>query len=92
MNSQDKITKVLFGLQNLLHYKNTKYGDSALNPVKIFSKHDADSGILIRLDDKMSRIMNSEEGLRKNDVADILGYLTLYCVEKEWWDFEEMMD
>ena len=40
MNTQEKIVDVLDGMEDLLLYKNSKYGDSAINPKKIFYKGD----------------------------------------------------
>ena len=68
-------------MRDLLLYKNQKYGDSALNPKQIFYKGDAVNSILIRLDDKLGRIMaNTESTPRINDVADIIGYCTLLLI------------
>lgn len=65
----------------MLLYKNERYGDSALNPKQIFYKGDATNSILIRLDDKLGRIMaNTDKTPRMNDVADIIGYCTLLLV------------
>jgi len=91
MTSQDKIKEVYDNMKSLSLYKNEKYGDSALNPMQIFCKDSAGSQILSRLDDKLSRIKNSSE-LRKNDVSDIMGYLVLLCIDKEWLNFEEFKD
>jgi len=90
-DTQKGIEKVTSSLKDLLFYKNKKYGDSALYPIKIFSKLDAVDSILIRLDDKLSRIKNGKE-LSKNNVVDIMGYLTLLCVKEQWTDFSEFMD
>lgn len=79
--TQQKIKDILSGMTDLLLYKNKKYGDSAINPKKIFYKGDSTNSILIRLDDKIGRIMsNTEEKPRVNDVADIIGYCTLLLV------------
>lgn len=88
---QENICAVLDGMKGLLIYKNTKYGNSALHPIQIFSKLDAGGSIGVRLDDKLMRIKNGDE-LRKNDVSDMIGYLTLLCVQKGWVDFKEFMD
>lgn len=80
-NTQDKIKDVLDSMKDLLLYKNQKYGDSAINPKKIFYKGDSTNSILIRLDDKLGRVMaNKEEKPRVNDVADIIGYCTLLLI------------
>ena len=79
--TQQKIKDILSGMTDLLLHKNRKYGDSAINPKKIFYKGDSTNSILIRLDDKIGRVMsNTEEKPRVNDVADIIGYCTLLLV------------
>ena len=90
-NNSKKIEKVIKALNNLLQEKNERYGNAALEPLEIFSTLPAVSGILIRLDDKLSRIKNSPK-LRKNDIVDIMGYLVLLCVNKEWDDFSDLID
>jgi len=90
-NTAWKIDQITGSLNSLLKYKNENYGDSALNPVNIFSKDNATTSITIRLDDKIRRIMNSSE-LRKNDIADVAGYLILLCASKDWLSFEEFKD
>ena len=92
LKKEQKLSVVLDSLENLLLEKRKNYGDSAINPVRIFSKHEPDNGICIRLDDKLARISNSTEGLRKNDVVDIMGYLTLLCEQKDWTDFSDLID
>ena len=79
--TQQKIHEIMGAMKDLLLYKNQKYGDSALNPKKIFYKGDSTNSILIRLDDKLGRVMsNTEEKPRVNDVADIIGYCTLLLI------------
>jgi hypothetical protein len=79
--TQQKIHEIMGAMKDLLLYKNQKYGDSAINPKKIFYKGDSTNSILIRLDDKLGRIMsNTEEKPRVNDVADIIGYCTLLLI------------
>lgn len=90
-NTSWKIQKITNGLNSLLQYKNLNYGDSALNPIRIFSELDAADSIAIRLDDKLGRVKTSKV-LRKNDISDILGYLVLLCASKDWLSFEEFKD
>jgi hypothetical protein len=90
-DTQKNIIKVCDALKEFLLEKNRRYGDSALHPLKVFSKLDAENGIRIRLDDKLKRIQNSEE-LRKNDCIDIQGYLVLFCVDKGWTNFSDLLD
>lgn len=82
--TQQKIHEIMGAMKDLLLYKNQKYGDSAINPKGIFYKGDSTNSILIRLDDKLGRIMsNTEEKPRVNDVADIIGYCTLLLISME---------
>ena len=87
------ICKVSDGLRDLLLVKNERYGDSALKPLGIFTAHShgAADGLYARLDDKLGRIANASE-IRKNDVADLMGYLVLLCVQRGWTSFGEMVD
>ena len=81
MPTQQKIAELTEAIRDLLLYKNRRYGDSALNPKKIFYKGDVRNAILIRLDDKLGRIMaNADATPRINDVADIIGYCTLLLI------------
>jgi len=89
--TQGKIIKACDNFRDFLLEKNKRYGDSALNPLNVFSKHDAGSSICIRLDDKLKRIQNANE-LRKNDTSDMIGYLFLLCIEKDWLDFKDLLD
>ena len=73
----------------MLLLKNKAYGDSALNPLRIFSKADADEGIKVRIDDKLSRIKNQGFDDSEDAVKDLTGYLILYLAgqrsnEKEY--------
>jgi hypothetical protein len=88
VGAQGKFEGILTSLNSLLEYKNKRYGNVALEPLDIFAKY---GGIGQRLDDKLSRIKNAEE-LRKNDVADMLGYLVLLCKEHEFENFDEFKD
>lgn len=91
ITTQQKIEKTINNFKDFLLEKNKRYGDSALNPKRIFSKLDSKEQLKIRMDDKISRIINSEE-LRTNDVTDLIGYLFLYLISVEKYDFEEFLD
>ena len=69
-------------LYNLLIYKNTKYGNSAMRPKRIFSKASASEAILVRIDDKLSRIAESGYHTQADEdtVQDLGGYLILLQV------------
>ena len=79
--TQQRIHEILGAMKDLLLYKNQKYGDSAINPKKVFYKGDSTNSILIRLDDKIGRVMSNTDGKpRVNDVCDIIGYCTLLLI------------
>lgn len=90
MEPQEKgeFDDILDSLKSLLDYKNKQYGNSALQPMKVFS---GKCKVGQRIDDKLARVANSKE-LRTNDVVDILGYLVLVCKEKGWDNFNKFMD
>lgn len=76
----DDVTAVCQELSAMLIDKNRKYGDSALNPVRVFSKAGAMEQIRVQLDDKLSRL-NSGQADDTEDVEwDLMGYLVLLRV------------
>jgi hypothetical protein len=75
-------------IARLLNAKNKLYGDSALNPLNIFN---GKTKVGQRIDDKLGRVKNSVS-LRKNDVADLIGYLFLVCKENNWENFDDLID
>ena len=78
-DTQKEIARVCDDIKELLLYKNKQYGDSALNPSRIFSKASAVEQILVRIDDKLNRIKKGA-GLVANDedvIQDLIGYLIL---------------
>jgi len=91
MDRAGQISETFNSLRDVVLEKNKRYGDSALNPIGIFSKGDAIAALCCRLDDKISRVKNSEE-LRKNDLADVCGYIVLLCIANGWTDFSELVD
>ena len=84
MNTKDKIKLKCQQLEKLLVRKNDAYGDSALEPMGVFSSANASSGIKIRLDDKLKRIANA--GLvedTEDTLIDIAGYIILLMIAKD---------
>ena len=77
--SETKISGVCDDIKELLIHKNRKYGNSALEPCRVFSKASPVEQLLVRIDDKLNRIMKGA-GLLANDedvVNDLIGYLVL---------------
>ena len=72
------LTNVLNSIRDLLLYKNKMYGNSALEPVRVFSKASPIEQINVRIDDKLSRIKSSgNSGSDEDTEWDLLGYLIL---------------
>ena len=72
-------------LKELLIEKNNSYGNSAVNPKRIFSRASPVEQIKCRIDDKISRIMSdhisANSSIRGEDtVKDLIGYLILLRV------------
>jgi len=74
--------------------KNRKYGNSAIEPVRIFSKADAVEQIKVRIDDKLSRLMNKQGDEDEDVLKDLIGYLFLLkvalCRQSELHAFAQM--
>lgn len=70
----------------MLINKNRSYGNSALDPVRIFSHADNVEQLKVRLDDKLSRFARGKEYQGDNDLDDLIGYLVLLSIaKKETW-------
>lgn len=78
MTFHEEAAKVLDQIQEMLVAKNEKYGNSALEPLGIFSKLSPEEGLMIRIDDKLKRIKNGSLDKDDEDVVnDLIGYLVL---------------
>ena len=73
-------------LAGMLIEKNRSYGNSALDPVRIFSQANNVEQLKVRLDDKLSRFARGKEYQGDNDLDDLMGYLVLLSIaQKETW-------
>jgi hypothetical protein len=80
----NKVSSYLLEIRELLITKNLKYGNSALEPLMVFSKLSAKEGLLVRIDDKLKRIKNGS--LEKDDedvINDLVGYLVLLKIQAQ---------
>jgi hypothetical protein len=78
MNFQDEVYRVLSEITEMLIAKNQKYGNSAIEPLGIFSDLSPEEGLKVRIDDKLKRIKNGS--LQKDDedvINDLIGYLVI---------------
>ena len=78
-DTQKRISSICDDVKELLLFKNQRYGNSALEPIRVFSKSSSVEQILVRIDDKLNRFMKGV-GLVEDDedvVMDLIGYLIL---------------
>ena len=81
--TQEKISKVCDDVKEMLIEKNRKYGDSALNPIRIFAKSDTVEQIKVRIDDKLNRFKNMQKDDTEDVINDLIGYLILLKIAQE---------
>ena len=77
-----KIWDTCHEIAKMLIDKNISYGDSALSPVRIFSKAEPREQLYVRIDDKLSRLMKGADYPGDNDIDDLIGYLILLKIAK----------
>lgn len=76
-STADDIERECNAIRDLLIEKNRKYGDSALNPKRIFSQASATEQIKVRIDDKLSRLKAAQIDEDEDVIKDLIGYLIL---------------
>jgi hypothetical protein len=78
MNFHNEVYQVLSEITEMLIAKNQKYGNSAIEPLGIFSDLSPEKGLKVRIDDKLKRIKNGSLDNDDEDVInDLIGYLVL---------------
>jgi len=78
-SAADLISEECTRLRDMLLAKNKAYGNSALEPVRVFSRASPVEQILVRIDDKLSRLSRGFAA-GEDVVQDLLGYLILLRV------------
>jgi len=71
------VQNVVNEIRDMLIFKNKKYGNSALKPIRIFSKADSLEQLNVRIDDKLSRVNNRKDEDDEDVEKDLIGYLIL---------------
>jgi hypothetical protein len=104
MKFASEVAQALKEIESMLIAKNQKYGNSALEPLGVFSQLSPREGLLIRIDDKLKRIKNGSLANDDEDVVnDLIGYLVLLKIqgkesavdramkgEEGKWDFHDI--
>ncbi|QDK01412.1 hypothetical protein SEA_LEEROYJENKINS_15 [Microbacterium phage LeeroyJenkins] len=80
---EQSVNRITGDIANLLILKNKAYGDSALNPVRVFSKASRIEQLNVRIDDKISRIQRGTDYEDEDTVRDLIGYLVLRLIAEE---------
>tara|TARA_S200002703_G_scaffold9121_2_gene9044 strand:+ start:1144 stop:1410 length:267 start_codon:yes stop_codon:yes gene_type:complete len=81
---EHQIRQITNHLTELLIAKNKAYGNTAQDPVNIFSKLGAEEAIKARLDDKLMRIKNKGINDKTEDTLyDLVGYLILLILVRD---------
>jgi len=70
-------------IAKLLIQKNKAYGNSALNPVRIFSHANTLEQLKVRIDDKLSRIARGYPE-KEEVIKDLIGYLILLLIGEKY--------
>lgn len=86
VDDTDLIRKVCGELEDLLVAKNIQYGNSALDPLRLFARGiDAEAQLRVRIDDKLSRMARGDDSIEADtDVyRDLAGYCILWLVLQE---------
>jgi hypothetical protein len=79
---EDDVNDVLRAISAMLMAKNAAYGDSALTPVRVFSKASKVEQLLVRIDDKLSRLQRGSAA-GEDVVQDLIGYLVLLTIARK---------
>jgi len=77
---ENTLGSVLAEVRALLLAKNAAYGDSALNPVRVFATSGPLEQLKVRIDDKIKRIQTG--GDTEDSELDLLGYLVLLRIAR----------
>lgn len=76
------VRAVLDEVEQLIVEKNRAYGNSALDPVRVFSRASVVEQLLVRIDDKLSRLSRGSAAGEDVD-RDLMGYLVLLRVARK---------
>jgi len=83
--AQALIVEVCDDVKEMLLDKNSRYGNSAMDPVRILSDADPIAQLEVRADDKLSRILRGAKGEDREDaIKDLTGYLILLECAKRY--------
>lgn len=80
--AQELIGEECDAIRAMLIEKNRKYGNSALEPIRVFATSDTLEQIRVRIDDKLSRLRGLQPDDAEDVEMDLIGYLILLRVAR----------
>ena len=80
---ETQVSDILEQIKSMLITKNRKYGNAALDPVRVFAKSDSLEKIRMRIDDKLNRVKNRQNDEDEDVINDLIGYLVLYKIKQQ---------
>ncbi len=84
---QSLIAEECDAVKELLLMKNREYGNSAIQPKRLFSSASPVEQIKVRIDDKLSRLSSEgEKEIKEDTIQDMMGYLILLKVAQRIYE------
>lgn len=80
---RDSVTQKTAEIREMLIQKNEAYGNAALDPVRVFSQASPEEQLLVRIDDKLSRLKRGHTFADEDTVKDLIGYLILLQIARD---------
>jgi len=83
--TQRAIKDICKRIEKMLLDKNKQYGNSIMEPLRVFSTAKIDEQIKVRIDDKLSRLMRGNDQMESDTdvIEDLIGYLIMLLHSKQ---------
>jgi len=80
--NEKRIIRVFGECVNMVREKNRQYGDSVLDPLRVFSQSGPLEQLFVRIDDKLSRLKRGNDSIETDEDIwfDLMGYCALVLV------------
>ena len=75
----DAVAAWLQTVADTVRNRNAAYGDSAIDPIRVFSRATSDEQLRVRIDDKLSRVARGA-GPTPDTLVDLAGYIAILAV------------
>ena len=78
----DAVAAWLQTVADTVRARNATYGDSAIDPIRVFSRASSDEQLRVRIDDKLSRVARGA-GATPDTLVDLAGYIAILAVVQQ---------